>query len=413
MVQVVTFETNEYQYSNGLLKYTCEENGFPLEVLGIGDEWVGTRQKVFAYLEYLKGIAPDEIVICCDNRDVIIPSKPEEIVAKFKEMGGDCYFSAELASFPIWELFHHFDYPTENNYRPEVKVLNSGVGIGYAGVLVDVFEKANSYYDKSFDMNQHLISNYQISQKDINYANEQYPSYFGLGQALKCDQLTIQLTYLETDLISLDYDNELLCTSAPQPNSWEPVKKWRKTHYHPYGTLFDMDFNWGSSYQTVYNTYNGTHPLIYHSCGPEASISHLRKVLQGDFLSSQKELLAERKNAGELETFSQLEQFIDANEDKEKFVCWKNRNTSPLYDVIDLCVQRNKILVIICPLFKAYSRDLMYMITNKTKNVRIYETSKMANGAAMRARAGEYQKNFDDAILIPEDLYIGVDSAPE
>ena len=104
--------------------------------------------------------------------------------------------------------------------------------------------------------------------------------------------------------------------------------------------------------------------------------------------------------------------FIDANEDKEKFVCWKNRNTSPLYDVIDLCIQRNKILVIICPLFKAYSRDLMYMITNKTKNVRIYETSKMANGSAMRARAGEYQKNFDDAILIPEDLYIGVDSAP-
>ena len=44
-----------------------------------------------------------------------------------------------------------------------------------------------------------------------------------------------------------------------------------------------------------------------------------------------------------------------------------------MYDVIDLCVQRNKILVVICPYLTKYSQDLEYMITNTPNNIRIYE----------------------------------------
>ena len=72
-MRVVTFETDPKEYHDGLLKYTCEVNGVALKVLGIGEEWIGVKQKIFGYLDYMKGLPEDEIVICCDNRDVIIP----------------------------------------------------------------------------------------------------------------------------------------------------------------------------------------------------------------------------------------------------------------------------------------------------------------------------------------------------
>ena len=73
-------------------------------------------------------------------------------------------------------------------------MLNSGVCIGYAGLLVEVFEYASRFYHSSFDMNEYLVSNCGIRQTNIKYANKQYPSYFGYLGALRCDQLVIQLT---------------------------------------------------------------------------------------------------------------------------------------------------------------------------------------------------------------------------
>ena len=291
-MKVVTFETDIDKYQHGLLKYTCESNGVPLEVIGLDVEWVGTKQKIFGYLDYLKGLAADEVVICCDNRDVIIPSKPEEIVSKLKEMGGGCYFSPELGCFPIWYMEKHFDYPDGNGYRPEVKSLNSGVCVGEAGVLIEVFAYALRFYDESFDMEQYLTSQYQISKSEIEKARKQYPDNKfnpkGLTGPLHCDQLVMQLTYLETDLIKLDYDYELIYTSFVIPDSWRPTRKYRDTHCpnFPTGTLYDVHFNWGETYRTVYNTYSNNYPLIYHSPGPDYVMSQLDKVIRGGFVES-------------------------------------------------------------------------------------------------------------------------------
>ena len=53
-------------------------------------------------------------------------------------MGGGCCYSAELGGVPIWD----FDCPVENKYRPKARMLNSGICIGDAGFLVEVFEYA-------------------------------------------------------------------------------------------------------------------------------------------------------------------------------------------------------------------------------------------------------------------------------
>ena len=57
-------------------------------------------------------------------------------------MGGGCCYSAELGGVHIWELEKHFDYPVENKYRPKVRMLNSGICVGDAGLLVEVCEYA-------------------------------------------------------------------------------------------------------------------------------------------------------------------------------------------------------------------------------------------------------------------------------
>ncbi len=57
-------------------------------------------------------------------------------------MGGGCCYRAELGGVHIWELEKHFDYPVENKYRPKVRMLNSGICVGDAGLLVEVCEYA-------------------------------------------------------------------------------------------------------------------------------------------------------------------------------------------------------------------------------------------------------------------------------
>ncbi len=55
MVRVITYETSRKEWDNSLLQYTCKRNGFELDVLGQHEEWNGTKQKLFSYLDYVKG----------------------------------------------------------------------------------------------------------------------------------------------------------------------------------------------------------------------------------------------------------------------------------------------------------------------------------------------------------------------
>lgn len=406
---VATFETDSKQYYNGLLRYTCKANNIPLTVLGINEQWVGVKQLIFGYLDFVQSLSPDEIVICCDNRDVIIPANVDEILWLFQEMGQKVYFGVEIGCFPIWELEQHFDRSDVSDYRSEAKVLNSGVCIGKAGDLVDVFTYATRFYDDSFDMSSHLMFNYGISQKEINQANKNYPSRF-INSALECDQLALQLTYFETDLINLDYDCKLIFTSFVLPDSWIPNKKWRdKIHPdYPYATLFDIDFNWGKTYRSVFNTYNNSYPLIYHSPGSVFVINQLKQVIRGSLSRSVGQMYVDRNNSGVLESFDNLEQFIQDSQHKESFVCWKNKNVPPLYDLMDLCVEYDKTLVVIVPKLKRYYQDLEYMISIAPENLRLFESTSFGFNSTLRARVRNYEKQFKNCIVVPESLYVDV-----
>ena len=83
-------------------------------------------------------------------------------------------------------------------------------------------------------------------------------------------------------------------------------------------------------------------------------MSQLNKVVRGNFVRSIGQMYADRSNAGILETFSKLDQFIQENQHTESFVCWKNGNVPPLYDLMDLCIEYDKTLVVIIPKLNYY-----------------------------------------------------------
>ena len=97
--------------------------------------------------------------------------------------------------------------------------------------------------------------------------------------------------------------------------------------------------------------------------------------------------------------------FIDDNDDKDLFVCWKNKNVRPLFGAFKQFVRFGKTLVVICPKFKDYDQDLRSMISTSPMNVRIYEVCRMAMNTVLRAKARHFVRQFDNAITIPESLF--------
>ena len=392
---VVTYETDKKEYSEGMLKYSCEKNGIELVVLGQGVEWNGTKDKIYGYLNYVSQLSDDEVVVCCDNRDVILTCKPEELVELFKKMGGGCYYSAELGGFPIWALEKHFLYPNQDSkYRKQVRVLNSGVCVGYAGRLKKVFEHAIKYYD--MDKREHLMDRWGLTEAET--VNTAYPDRLG-SSPLDCDQLAIQLTYLETDLIELDYDYELIYTSFVLPASWNPTLVWRKENQweYPVGSMFDIKFNWNTSYRAVHNEYEEyqSFPMIYHAPGSDYSMSQVSKVLKGKVPNVNEPVISE-------DSYLQMKQFISES-NRNRFVCWKTKPIRCLSGIAKACVESDKILVVLLPKLKEYSDDLNYMISNYPDNIRVYECTRRGMRGVFRSIIKGYTNTYTDSVAIPEE----------
>ena len=104
-----------------------------------------------------------------------------------------------------------------------------------------------------------------------------------------------------------------------------------------------------------------------------------------------------------------MDKFIERNNNKNSFLCWKNSGVGSLCDIFDICVQFNKILVVFMPKVKEYSDDLKYMIRTEPSKVRIYECSSFGMRGIFRKKIKDYQKQFSDSIAIPESLFFSKD----
>ena len=59
-----------YQKSNSGLP---DNNAIKIILEPSGEKWIGTKHQTAGYLDYVKDLAQDEIVVCCDNREYDYP----------------------------------------------------------------------------------------------------------------------------------------------------------------------------------------------------------------------------------------------------------------------------------------------------------------------------------------------------
>ena len=86
--------------------------------------------------------------------------------------------------------------------------------------------------------------------------------------------------------------------------------------------------------------------------------------------------------------------FVDENIDKKFFLCWKMKWAKPLMKFFNVCVEKDKVLVIFTPGTgkQEYSNDLRYIISSgKNENFRIYECCKHGTYPALMNRLNTFK----------------------
>ena len=287
-MRVITYETDRAEWDKSVLRKTCQSNEIDITVLGLGEEWTTTAQKTYGYLEYLSEIDSTELIMFCDNRDVSVHGKVEDFEEQIEKFNGKCVFGSELQCWPLLLLEKCFPWPKETKYLPECsRGLNCGVGIGYAGKMKELLDYSTRFYN--IDMEQYLRDEYEIEAYDYDSGG-----FNDGGKMFDGDQLMIQLTYLETDLIELDYSRSIIFTYQ---NFDYPSLKWIIDYFEekygivwPRNDLWNVEFQRNKGvYKSLYNLYTGEYFLVFHSVASSRNghgMSNIKKLFNRNALLS-------------------------------------------------------------------------------------------------------------------------------
>ncbi len=185
-LHVCTFATKE---TKGLqyLRKSCERYGVPLQVLGLGQPWIGLAQKLHYCEEYAKTLPKTDILMFVDGYDVIIQADNQTILKTFFAMNHPFVIAAERNCSPFPELIHHFPQDTSFRY------LNSGTYIGYVSNVLEILRSLRPYNLKGNDQGL-LMLDYVI--KPQKYRLDTY-----------C-QLFLPLTHIDLDELFIDEEHK-------------------------------------------------------------------------------------------------------------------------------------------------------------------------------------------------------------
>ena len=269
-MNIITYETNYKEFNSSLLKYTCSKyDDIRLTVLGIGDKFKGVYQKILAFSKYVRNLDPNDIVMCCDSRDVFVWASGSEILNKFINISDGILFGDDPLCFPMLPLYQFY---------PQDTYLCSGVYIGYVDKLNQMFEIAINYHDNLLNV---MVENFGITEQEIN--DEEYIYENRLGNSIRqSDQFMCSLVFLTTSLINLDYNNELIQTFYQCPSSLPQYTRIKQINKNVRsGRDFDLVFD--RKTMKIYNEHMDTYPLVFHAAGPPHSISMLNKYIRDDY----------------------------------------------------------------------------------------------------------------------------------
>lgn len=157
--KVITVATNE---AEGLerLKNSCAIHDIDLEILGMGNSWMGFGSKIIWTKEYLEILEGYTHFIFIDAYDVLFFEKLEEIEYLYEEFYKDkILFSGEKGCYPDWDLMSV--YPEADS---EWKYLNSGSYMAPIDSFLKLFEK---YPVKFSDDDQRYFTNIFLNDNKI------------------------------------------------------------------------------------------------------------------------------------------------------------------------------------------------------------------------------------------------------
>jgi hypothetical protein len=224
-MHIITCATHNEGYFD-ILKKSCKKNGHKLKVLGWkqGKNWKGNISKFKYIIEYLKKIDPNEIILVVDAFDVMVLANSKEIEQKFKKMNKKFLCGAEkIDNFTKKIVEERFNKLTKIPYKKTPNgydYLCSGTIISYAGYALKIYEKC-------------LENN----------------------KGEESDQVALVKIYLTSNLIDIDWKNELFFTS----NAFN------------FGKLGHMDFFNPRQYEDIYffknriyNKDTNSFPVVIH-----------------------------------------------------------------------------------------------------------------------------------------------------
>jgi hypothetical protein len=132
-----------------LLRDTLDINNWNYIFIGMGEVWKGFTNKMQGYLQCLKKLHPNKIVILSDARDVLCLRTPESFIEGYASYKKELVISMEticngifdretlsgncLPITPYWNYHNIVDKPVR-------KFVNSGLMVGTAKVLIEYLQ---------------------------------------------------------------------------------------------------------------------------------------------------------------------------------------------------------------------------------------------------------------------------------
>jgi hypothetical protein len=168
-MRIAIVATHKERYYNTLIR-SLEHNQLHYDVLGFGKKWTGFLMKYRLMIEWLNEQNPSEIVMHLDAFDSIVVGNVEKAVNEFKNSGKNVLFSrGPFICNPILRFLHKYI-----NYRVMGTPIwlydehvNTGMYIGYAGVLKELLSEVLELCDSNDDercmnKNRHLLQKYNV-----------------------------------------------------------------------------------------------------------------------------------------------------------------------------------------------------------------------------------------------------------
>lgn len=142
MLTVIAYGTEKQAYFE-LFMESCRRFGIDPVILGWGDRWIGSGEKLISICKFISDLPADEIILSVDPFDVIFLAGPGEIERKFRVMNTPFLSGAlKINAFNARVYNHEFNRTREPTpVTPSAyNFLNAGTWISTAGFARRLFQ---------------------------------------------------------------------------------------------------------------------------------------------------------------------------------------------------------------------------------------------------------------------------------